>query len=105
MKTSLLTDRCPFACVAFNPRVDRRHAPHSGGPLTADGENAAEIAQIEHGKDSLECVTVDAHRRGDVRGGLLPRCSCSSSSSRARLRACPPVRDAARLRWVSVCLE
>ena len=76
------------ADVASNGRVDRLHTPHRSDPLATDGESTAEVAQLEHRENSLQCVSVDAHRRGDVRGGLRGGLSPLSSSSRARMRVC-----------------
>ena len=49
----------------------RARYPHRSGPLPADGDNTAEIDQLKHGEHGLQRVSVDAHRRRDVRGGLL----------------------------------
>ena len=56
--------------VAVKRPGDRRHAPHRRGPRATDGENLAEIVQLQHRENCLECVSVDAHRRGDMRGRL-----------------------------------
>ena len=60
----------PSVSVAIHHAVDGPHTPHRIRPLAADGEDLTEIGQVEHGEDGLECVSVEAHRRGDRRGGL-----------------------------------
>ena len=73
--------------VAFNRRVDRGHASHCSSPRSADGKDLNEITQLQHSKDGLESVSVDAHRGRDMRGELFLRsfvCSPSRVSACAR---------------------